>query len=562
MHINRYHADYKRCYVNASTQTENIQIPSSKLAALQVEAAIAQAKHNAEMTVAQAKHEAEMNRRKQVLALEEEHERKMLELRCRFQLQTTQQGQPAPFPNSLSSPEHPVILHVQKPALDGFSGTKDMNGSETSPEKSPTQSAQELRIVEASQNSSTGPQGNTISDLAGQMRSTTTNQSLVPCISPSPEAQNPAISTMESIKAPDDRVTELKDHPGSSSSTSVQIKTSVSPATVRRDRADLDKPRWPKVTHLTCYFWKNGYCTKSAAESVASKGSARMMPPFSPTRPLDFVTATEPIAKSLALKTLPLHTHEILPAFCFYEFINRVVSPYVSTRLAPKTYPQLSRKTKINWNVHFVSMVQSCFINTLALWVIYADKERRGMDWKERVWGYTGAGGMVQGFAAGYFAWDLLASIEDVDVHGWGALFHAASALAVSMMGFRPFVNYYGINLILYELSTPFLNIHWWLDKVGMTGSNLQLVNGIALLTTFGGSRLVWGTYQNYSMYKDIWKAIQNPGELPVPSWLALAYLASTTALSGLNFYWFGKMIQAVAKRFEKPDKDQERKKK
>ncbi|KAL8946108.1 MAG: hypothetical protein Q9222_007450 [Ikaeria aurantiellina] len=276
--------------------------------------------------------------------------------------------------------------------------------------------------------------------------------------------------------------------------------------------------------------------------------------------PATLFKATEPIANSLALKTLPFHTHEILPAFCFYEFINRVVSPYVSARLAPGTYPKLPRKTKINWNVHFVSMVQSCFINTLALWVIYSDRERMRMDWKERVWGYTGASGMVQGFATGYFAWDLMASIQDVDVHGWGALAHAASALVVSLMGFRPFVNYYGLNFILYELSTPFLNVHWWLDKVGMTGSALQLVNGIALLTTFGCSRLVWGPYQNYMMYKDIWRAIQNPGELPVPPWLALAYLGSTTALSALNIYWFGKMIQAVTKRFEKPREGEDKK--
>ncbi|KAL8868401.1 MAG: hypothetical protein Q9174_005018 [Haloplaca sp. 1 TL-2023] len=278
--------------------------------------------------------------------------------------------------------------------------------------------------------------------------------------------------------------------------------------------------------------------------------------------------AAVPLAKTLALKTLPFHTHEILPAFCIYEFINRVVSPYVSTRLAPKTYPHLPRKTKINWNVHFVSMVQSCFVNTLALWVIYADKERMAMDWRERVWGYTGAGGMVQGFAAGYFAWDLLASIQDVDVHGWGALFHALSALTVSMMGFvgrsfllRPFVNYYGLNFILYELSTPFLNIHWWLDKVGMTGSTLQLVNGITLLATFAGSRLVWGTYQNFNMYRDIYRAIETPGELPVPKWLAVGYVVSTTALSILNFYWFGKMIQAVAKRFDTPGENDGKKK-
>lgn len=86
-----------------------------------------------------------------------------------------------------------------------------------------------------------------------------------------------------------------------------------------------------------------------------------------------------------------------------------------------------------------------------------------------------------------------------------------------------------------------------------MTGSTLQLVNGITLLTTFGGSRLVWGTYQNYNLYRDIWHAIKNPGELPVPKWLAVGYVVSTTALSVLNFYWFGKMIEAVAKRFEKP---------
>lgn len=81
-------------------------------------------------------------------------------------------------------------------------------------------------------------------------------------------------------------------------------------------------------------------------------------------------------------------------------------------------------------------MVQSCFINSAALWVIFADKERRAMNAGQRVWGYTGASGMVQGFAAGYFLWDLMASIKDVDVHGWGALIHAASALAVTSLGF------------------------------------------------------------------------------------------------------------------------------
>lgn len=36
-----------------------------------------------------------------------------------------------------------------------------------------------------------------------------------------------------------------------------------------------------------------------------------------------------------------------------------------------------------------------------------------------------------------------------------------------------------------------------------------------------------------------------------VPTWLGLAYLASNMTLNSLNCYWFYKMIQALAKRFQ-----------
>lgn len=92
------------------------------------------------------------------------------------------------------------------------------------------------------------------------------------------------------------------------------------------------------------------------------------------------------------------------------------------------------------------------------------------------------------------------------------------------------------------------------MDKLGMTGSTPQFINGIILISTFGASRLVWGTYQCVKMYQDVWLALNAPGEeLPVPSWLALAYLASTTLLSFLNLYWFVRMIQTIRKRFKKP---------
>lgn len=157
-------------------------------------------------------------------------------------------------------------------------------------------------------------------------------------------------------------------------------------------------------------------------------------PFFSP--PLLLVKATQPISDFLNLTTLPLHSHEAILAFCSYQFIFKTIAPVVSSRLFPKTYPRLSARTRINWNVHFTSFIQSTFISLATLWVIWDDEERKNMDWKGRIWGYTGAGGMVQGFAAGYFFWDMIISATNLSVLGWGSLAHAVSALLVTSIGF------------------------------------------------------------------------------------------------------------------------------
>lgn len=147
----------------------------------------------------------------------------------------------------------------------------------------------------------------------------------------------------------------------------------------------------------------------------------------------------------------------------------------------------------------------------------------------------------------------------------------------------RPFVNFYAPTFILYELSSPFLNIHWFCDKLNMTGSRLQFINGILLLLTFMSCRLFWGTYQSIRVFSDIWTAYHagpvvfldpdtksfpnataadaaEPSDLlafaqgqSVPLWLASTYLASNLILNGLNWFWFTKMIETLRKRFDPP---------
>jgi hypothetical protein len=280
-----------------------------------------------------------------------------------------------------------------------------------------------------------------------------------------------------------------------------------------------------------------------------------------------------------------------------YTFIDRVIAPVASNYFFPTTYSKFDAGRKTNWNVHIVSLCQSLLINTLALWVMFTDEERKNMTWEERIWGYTGAAGMIQGLATGYFLWDLMVTLQNIRLFGLGMLAHATSALIVFSFGFRPFVNFYGCTFILYELSSPFLNFHWFFDKLNMTGSWQQLVNGIALLSTFFGCRLVWGTYQSVRVYQDVWAALHHKpatagidldllsngtasaldaaaghsaaplrsdimrfaGEEYIPLWLAFTYLGSNVVLNTLNFYWFGQMIEALRKRFQPPKEEKKK---
>lgn len=161
-----------------------------------------------------------------------------------------------------------------------------------------------------------------------------------------------------------------------------------------------------------------------------------MHDPF-PLPPIEWLSkAIQPFADYTGLVTLPLHIHQVVLSFIAYTIINVYLAPLISRKLFPVKYGALSPEKKLNWDVHCVSLAQSTSINFLALWVMFTDEERKNMDSQERIFGYTGAAGMIQGLAAGYFLWDLVVTIQHVRVFGVGMLAHALSALTVFSFGF------------------------------------------------------------------------------------------------------------------------------
>lgn len=163
-----------------------------------------------------------------------------------------------------------------------------------------------------------------------------------------------------------------------------------------------------------------------------------MLDPFPLPAPTWLSTVAAPAAEALSLPTIPAHLHEILLSALFHHLVCAYLSPFLSRMLFPRSYPSLPAHSRLNWDVHVVSLVQSVAIVIFAFYVMFCDEERAtaSTDWRERVWGYTGALGLLQSLATGYFAWDLVLSAKWVGIFGWGLLAHAVCALCVYLFGF------------------------------------------------------------------------------------------------------------------------------
>ncbi|KAG1891384.1 TLC domain-containing protein [Suillus subluteus] len=257
-----------------------------------------------------------------------------------------------------------------------------------------------------------------------------------------------------------------------------------------------------------------------------------------------------PAAQKLGIGKISDFADVILLSFVFFTTVHNSFSPAVSGVLFPvsvwecrkESEEQLVRLTTphlLGKDIRVASLVHAILIIFLAgrcLNLPSLDRNR-AFGWHEDV-------GFVTAIATGYFIWDTLESI--IHFSDIGFVLHGISCLLIYGLSFTPFVPYYAVRFLFWELSTVFLNIHWFLDKTGKTGSALQLVNGIALITTFFCVRCIWGAMMSY----DFFVTLNSVHDQVLTPYLVI-YGAGNVLLQGLNWFWFTKMIGALAKRFQ-----------
>ncbi|RDB21125.1 putative TLC domain-containing protein C17A2.02c [Hypsizygus marmoreus] len=249
------------------------------------------------------------------------------------------------------------------------------------------------------------------------------------------------------------------------------------------------------------------------------------------------------IKDTLGLTKLPAHLPIFTLSFLGFLFVHQIAAPWASRRWFPVAYGGGTKRARNAWSIHVVSQIHALLIVPLALYVRAHESAARRED---RAFGWDGRVGMLHAIACGYFLWDTLDAI--VNFTDLGFVAHGIACLAIYVMSYKPFVAYYGTRCLLWESSTFFLNIHWFLDKTGRTGSRAQFINGILLLSAFFSVRLVYGGKVSYEFMKTL---AQVRNEIPFS--YVVTYMAGNVVLQGLNWFWFYKMISSLRRRFRGP---------
>lgn len=227
----------------------------------------------------------------------------------------------------------------------------------------------------------------------------------------------------------------------------------------------------------------------------------------------------------------------------FAQFLSRMISPMIC-----KSYKDLSESTKVEWDVKVVSQI---FVLSILPMVYYARQDQSyHSNETEMLYTTTAFTEKIFGIAVSYFVWDLCMCMLFFDIYGFTFSIHSSCCVIVYIVASQPFAPYYALTFLFFELSTIFLNIHWFLDKTKQTGSLTQLVNGVILLTTFFSARILYGFYISFYLLSDL-----HDQRLKINTFLLSVTVFLIFTLNSLNVFWFRKMILSASKRLPEYNK-------
>ncbi|CEP63867.1 Tda4p LALA0_S09e04280g [Lachancea lanzarotensis] len=241
------------------------------------------------------------------------------------------------------------------------------------------------------------------------------------------------------------------------------------------------------------------------------------------------------------------HSLEVVVSFLVYLLIvERKLAPAINRRIFKQHYTQgLDRNTRLNFDIHTVSMVQCVISLALTAPILLQPLNTSVATFQDPF------NSMVAAVTCGYFLWDLYVCLKHYALFGPGFLGHAVASLYVFVVSLRPFCQSWIGKFLIFEASTPFVNINWYVSQLARSSSSSSAVvplwfnalNGAMLILTFFLVRIVWGFSAVVILVRQLW----HERDL-VPFWLPITVMPLNIGLNCLNVVWLKKMIHIAKK--------------
>ncbi|CCF55762.1 hypothetical protein KAFR_0A03270 [Kazachstania africana CBS 2517] len=246
-----------------------------------------------------------------------------------------------------------------------------------------------------------------------------------------------------------------------------------------------------------------------------------------------------PDSENLYLK----HLHEIVISFIFYNLLASYVAPKLNSLIFKRSYNDIkNKKSKIDFDIHTVSMFQAF----ISLYILYPTLFLPvNLDITSY---HDDLSSMVAALSIGYFLWDLSICIKHFSLYGIEFTAHALASLYIMFVTLKPLCQHWIGKFLLFEASTPFVNINWYIIQLNGSNKNkvpmlINVINGLCLMAVFFLVRLCWGCIANVLFFKQIWEARSE-----IPTIRSLILVGLNITLFALNFIWFSKMIKIAKK--------------
>lgn len=212
-------------------------------------------------------------------------------------------------------------------------------------------------------------------------------------------------------------------------------------------------------------------------------------------------------------------------------------------------YPADDSEKAADWDSRVVSFVHCIIIIPLAAFTLMDESIRR-----DHATGYSDTWLLCNTVAAGFFIWDTFVCLKHFKTFGISFVIHAVLCMAAYVLCSLAPIAAGGYSMpfwcsaaLLFESSTPWLNVRYFLLKLKKTDSKLFTLVQIGFGLTFFASRLLWGGYicvgLMWFLYFDDSELSQN---IPAHSRLVFSVILPLTAL---NCFWFFSNINNIIKR-------------